>query len=70
MTNRQLYVIQQEKKKLQELLGSSIPGRVVRCVTAVARSILLEGPYFYTGRILKPKAKSIGAGVYEIWVEV
>jgi len=38
-------------------------------VTAVARNILLEGVYFWNGRHCNPRAKSIGAGVYEVWLE-
>ncbi len=69
MNARQLHLVIQERKKLQAQLGNTHIGFRVRCVTAVARNILLEGVYFWNGRHCNPKAKSIGAGVYEVWLE-
>lgn len=37
-----------------------------RSVTAVARSIILNGPYDRDGQHFNIKAKSIGPGVYEL----
>lgn len=62
-------LINEEKKKLQTQLGSTFRGFRVRCITAVARSILLHGNYSYNGKTCVPKAKSLGAGVYEVWLE-
>ncbi len=69
MNARQAHVIIQERKKLQGQLGDGNPGFKVRCVVAVARNMLLQGTYFWKGRSCNPLAKSIGAGVWEIWLE-
>lgn len=69
MNARQLYLIRQEVARLQGQLGDSYPGCKVRAITSVTRNLLLEGSYFWRGRLLDPKVKSLGAGVYEIWVE-
>ncbi len=69
MNARQAYIVVQERKKLQAQLGNGGPGFKVRCVVAVARNILLQGMYFYNGRNCNPIAKSIGAGVWEVWLE-
>jgi len=67
MTARQLALIRQEVKRLQEYLGAT--DSKVRAVTAVTRHLLLCGAYIYNGRWCNPKTKSLGAGVYEIWLE-
>lgn len=70
MTNRQLYIISQERQKIVNNLGVC-PSAVYRAVSAVARNVLLNGPYFYNGECFDIKAKSLGAGVYELFrVEV
>ena len=69
MNARQVHLVNQERQKLQAQLGDAYIGFKVRCVVAVARNILLQGVYFYNGRNCNPKAKYIGAGVYEIWLE-
>lgn len=69
MNARQLYIVNQERKKLQAQLGNGGSGFKVRCVVAVARNILLQGMFFYNGRNCNPIAKSIGAGVWEVWLE-
>lgn len=69
MNARQAHMIIQERKKLQAQLGNGMPGFKVRCVVAVARNILLQGSYFFNGKSCNPMAKSIGAGVWEIWLE-
>lgn len=50
-------------------LGSTKPGVKIRTVTPVAKRLLLISPYFYDGNSINVKAKSIGAGVYEVWNE-
>ena len=40
-----------------------------RAVTKVARTILLNAPYLLNGRYYEVKAKSLGAGVYELSLE-
>ena len=69
MNARQMFLVVQERKKLQMQLGSGMPGFKVRCVVAVARNILLEGSYLFNGKSCNPIAKSIGAGVWEVWLE-
>ena len=69
MNARQFELIKQERIKLQAALANAGSGHRVRCITAVARSILLEGEYHYNGRWCEPKAKSVGAGVYEVWLK-
>ena len=69
MNARKVHLVIEERKKLQVALGSSFSGYKVRCVTAVARNILLQGRYQLNGRSCNPVAKSIGAGVYEVWLE-
>jgi hypothetical protein len=60
--------IKEEVIRLQNQLGAA-PGVKVRAVTEVARSLLLAGRYGYDGRYCDPVAKSLGAGVYEIWLK-
>lgn len=69
MNARQLHVINEERKKLQAQLGNGYPGFKVRCIAAVARNMLLQGTYFWNGRNCNPIVKSIGVGVYEVWLE-
>lgn len=69
MNARQLHLINEQRRKVQAQLGDGGPGFKVRCITAVARNILLQGGYFWRGNHCNPKAKSIGAGVYEVWLE-
>jgi len=52
MNARQAHLIVQERTRLQNVLGTTFIGHKVRCVTAVAKSILLHGSYFYSGRHL------------------
>jgi hypothetical protein len=70
MNARTQHIIKQEVTRIQTHLASiNIPNFKMRAVTLVTRRLLLEGPYTYNGRMRTPKAKSIGAGVYEIWLE-
>ncbi len=41
-----------------------------RAITKVTKSILLNGPYLLNGRYFDVKAKSLGAGVYELSLEL
>ena len=54
-----------EAGKVKAALGS-LPSSSLRCVTCVARRILLDGPYCWYGMWINPVAKSLGAGVWEI----
>ncbi len=69
MNARQAHLINRERTRLQKQLGENSIGYKVRCVTAVTRSILLHGEYTWDGRHCNPVAKSIGAGVYEVWLK-
>ncbi len=49
---------------------ASNPSIKCRAVTKVTKSILLNGPYLFNGRYFDVKAKSLGAGVYELSLEL
>lgn len=61
--------INQERNFIQSVLGTRFLGFRTTCETKVAKALLLYGHFHYNGRFLKPRAKSIGAGVYEVWAE-
>jgi len=69
MNAKTAQLINSERARIQENLGQCAVGHKMRCVTAVARSLLLNGVYHYGGKFLNPKIKSLGVGVYEVWVE-
>ncbi len=60
--NRQ---ITKEKERIIEEFAAS-PNSNTRAVTKVTKRILLNGPYLLKGRYWDVKAKSLGAGVYEL----
>lgn len=62
---RSTYLIAEAARRLKDNLGA-MPTSEQRYITAVARKVLLDGPYFYNGRYINPIGKSIGAGVYSI----
>lgn len=70
MSARRTFLIREEVTRLQNLLGNNYPGYKVRAVTPVTKQLLLDGPFMFNGRMRSPKVKSIGAGVYEIWVDI
>lgn len=45
------------------------PSAKDRAVTEVVKIILLNGPYLLNGKVWEVKAKSLGAGVYELSLE-
>jgi len=49
---------------------ASVPATKCRAVTKVTKLILLNGPYLLNGRYFEVKAKSLGAGVYELSMEL
>ena len=49
---------------------ASNPSVKCRAVTKVTKSILLNGPYLLNGIYYDVKAKSLGAGVYELSLEL
>ena len=68
MNARQAYLVMEDAKRVKNALGAC-PSSTQRCVTAVARRVLLDGPYFYDGKHINPVGKSIGAGVWAIMHE-
>ena len=42
------------------------PNTKHRAITKVVKRILIDGPYLLNGRMWEVKAKSLGAGVYEL----
>ena len=65
MNARTAFVVSEDAKRVKNALGA-FPGSEQRCVTAVAKVVLLNGPYFYDGKHINPVGKSIGAGVWAI----
>lgn len=57
--------IKKEAQRIKDALGAA-PTAERRCIAAVAKRILLDGPYFYNGRHCDPQSKGIGVGVYII----
>jgi len=62
--NRREFLIENECKRIIACLA--ISGGHTRGVTAVVQTLLLNAPYFHDGRRVDPKAKSLGAGVWEL----
>lgn len=54
-----------EKNRIMNNFAMS-PDAKYRAVTKVVKMILLNGPYLLNGRYFEVKAKSLGAGVYEL----
>ena len=65
MSARRGYLLNEDAQRVQNALGA-FPGSEQRCVTAVAKIVLLRGPYFYDGKRINPVGKSLGAGVWAI----
>lgn len=63
MNARQLYLIVEERNRIVDRLAL---GYACRAITAVTRNLLLNAPYVRNGQHVNPKAKSLGAGVWEI----
>lgn len=66
MTEQQ---IKSEVNYLQGVLGTRFFGYRTTCESKVAKALLLSGFFLYNGRGHKPRAKSLGCGVYEVWAE-
>ena len=60
--------IKAEKERIVNAFASN-PSSKHRAVTKVTKLILLNGPYLLNGRYWEVKAKSLGAGVYELSIE-
>lgn len=56
------------KNRIMSMFASS-PSSKHRAVTKVTRRILLNAPYLLNGSMWEVKAKSLGAGVYELSIE-
>jgi hypothetical protein len=66
MNARQAWLIVEARNKLVARLAATKQPQ--RAITSVTRNVLLNAPYFIAGERINPKAKSLGAGVYEITV--
>jgi len=65
-------LLEQKTKELDEV-GRIIHylftvGKPARCTTRIAKAILLRGPITTGNRTITPRAKNLGAGVYEIFL--
>ena len=58
-----------EKERILNVFASDSTAKC-RAVTKVAKTILLNSPYLLQDRYFEVKAKSVGAGVYELWLEL
>ena len=54
---------------IQEVLGSRYIGYRATTERKTAKELLLSGPFLYMGKMLRPQAKHIGCGVYEVWAK-
>ncbi len=61
--------IVKEKNRILNKFAAS-PSIKQRAVTKVAKRILLNSPYLLDGKYFDVKAKSLGAGVYELKMEL
>lgn len=70
-TSRAYTVSRFIKKEKERIINSfaTNPAAKHRAVTKVVKTILLNGPYLLNGRYWEVKAKSLGAGVYELSLE-
>ncbi len=57
--------IKQERERIIDAFAAN-PHSTHRAVTKVTKSILLNGPYLFRGNQYDIKAKSLGAGIYEL----
>lgn len=64
MNARTSFLIEQDCNRILQCLAT--PGAKARAVTPVVKRLLLNAPYFYNGVRIDPKARSLGAGVWEI----
>jgi hypothetical protein len=58
-----------EKQAVNTALSSLASGGNPRVVRSVAKTMLLNSPYFYNGMRISVLVKSIGAGVYQLSME-
>ncbi len=59
--------ITRERERILNVFASD-PTAKCRAVTKVTKTILLNAPYLFQGKLFEVKAKSLGAGVYELWL--
>ena len=65
MNAARAYWILEEVRKLQAEAGYK-----ARTTQPIAKQMLLNGDFFYNGNYLTPLVKSVGCGVYDVWVEI
>lgn len=61
--------IDAEVDRLQGVLGSRYCGFKTRTTQKIAKALLLKGWYLMNGKGCNPIAKSVGCGVYDVWLE-
>ena len=61
--------IDTEVDRLQEVLGTRYYGFKTWTTQKVAKALLLRGWYLMNGKGCNPVAKSVGCGVYDVWLE-
>ena len=66
MNARTSFLIEEDARRIVETL-ITCPYARPRCVSAVAKRVILRGPY--AGGKVDIKAKSLGAGVFEMYRE-
>lgn len=65
MSNRTEYLIKQDAERIVNLFAADQNART-RASTKVVRRVLINAPYIFMGRLWDVKAKSLGAGIYEL----
>lgn len=69
MNARQVHLLNENIYKARERLATLPPGQKIRTTSQVAKYILLQEGLSNNGRVFSTKGKSVGAGVYEVWLE-
>ena len=65
----QAEAVQKEANRIASNFCSN-PNHHARCVRAVVRRLLLQESLMIMGRLYRYKSKSVGAGIYEVTVEL
>ncbi len=69
MANLSLSVKQEADIVVNRWYSLSIDLSRTRVTKAVVQVLLLQDNYMIRGRLYKAHSKSIGAGIYEVWLE-
>jgi hypothetical protein len=65
MNNRIEHLIKQDAERIVNLFAGNQNTRT-RASTKIVRRVLINAPYIFMGRLWDVKAKSLGAGIYEL----